>query len=588
MSGSEVSAVHRAFSNLLTTLTPEQVQKFMEEMNASATTTPSLSESVNSTQNTSVSTSKTSTTAMATPEPIETTTRPASRKRTRENTKLRPLNSFIAFRSFYSAAFPDLSQKVKSGLLRTLWGSDPFKAKWAIVAKAYSVIRDKHIGQVTLESFLTLIVPFIGIVSVANYLNAMGLQVVSTEDKQFSLLKTNPNAHINPIDLTTNLSVDDVVHYCYQAGYVSGVHLENTAGNQVAAVSMAVSAQLTPKIETTETTTAPKAALGGSPTSQEAGVRDAASNTNHLNGNGTPQERQLAMSSAPTNDNVSTPHSMNNTTIATAASLDNTRNTGPYTAADFEGELRRAMNGFSYSANDGYYELFNPNLQLKSKNIAILTTLFSHGDHFSNLNKLLKVHSIQPVVSDFCHEPLTLSGKVEIPELEGEFKDESDQPRDAHRSIFHSYISLLEDEANFQLLKQMSAHGPETVYRSAFREYFTGEVTNMMETYWRPDPKGRLIRHQAHELCYQAINEITFLGTAERNMLIRTTGCFPEDTMAFWTSMTKKRLTYLTMKEMAGILEATKVQTEVEEETDIDEMDIDMEGELDFDGHGVA
>ena len=98
MSGTEVSAVHRAFSNLLTTLTPEQVQKFMEEVNASAAVAARAPAS-DPTQGTEVLSSKASSAAMGAPEPTEAMTRPVSRKRSRENAKLRPLNSFIAFRS---------------------------------------------------------------------------------------------------------------------------------------------------------------------------------------------------------------------------------------------------------------------------------------------------------------------------------------------------------------------------------------------------------------------------------------------------------------------------------------------------------
>nr|BAJ60630.1 alpha domain protein [Trichophyton simii] len=367
MSGTEVSAVHRAFSNLLTTLTPEQVQKFMEEVNASAAVAARAPAS-DPTQGTEVLSSKASPAAMGAPEPTEATTRPASRKRSRENAKLRPLNSFIAFRSFYSAAFPDLSQKVKSGLLRLLWRSDPFKAKWAIVAKAYSVIRDKHIGQVTLESFLALIGPFIGLVSVANYLDTMGLQVVSTEDKQFSLIKANPNAHINPMDLTTNLSVDDVVHYCYQIGYVSGIHADSASENQGAAVSMAVSAQSTPKSSVAKAGTPKKHASSGQTASHQVGEHITVLGTNSPKANGSPQAPQVNTPVAPSNNNTLPAPPVNNSTTPPAAPINNARNSGPYTQADFEGDLRRAMNNFPFGNNDGYYDLFNPGLRTRVYN----------------------------------------------------------------------------------------------------------------------------------------------------------------------------------------------------------------------------
>ncbi|KAK2878240.1 hypothetical protein FQN49_001041 [Arthroderma sp. PD_2] len=256
----------------------------------------------------------------------------------------------------------------------------------------------------------------------------------------------------------------------------------------------------------------------------------------------------------------------------------------------YETKSRRLHNDFANFLNCACPKAESTNAQLETHHIPprnqaeVTNQNPPRCDHFSNLNQLLKLHNIQPAVSDFFQEPLTLSGKVEIPELEGEVKDENGQSSDNHRSIFHHYINLLQDEANFYLLQQIDCHGPETVYRSAFREYFTGEVTNMMETYWRPDPRGQLIRHQAHELCYQAINEVPFLETAERNLLMRTTGCFPQDTMAFWTSITKKRLMYLTMKEMVGMLEARQDEEEDETETDVDiDMDMDMEEGVDLD-----
>jgi hypothetical protein len=134
--------------------------------------------------------------------------------------------------------FPDLPQKVKSGLLRLLWSTDPFKAKWAILAKAYSVIRDQHAGQVSLDTFLNLNGPFIGIITQADYLRVMGLEVVVGADKKYSLVHVAQTPGFDQSDVTTNVSVDDVVGHCYQAGYVAGHTAPTGAG-----LAMAVSAQ---------------------------------------------------------------------------------------------------------------------------------------------------------------------------------------------------------------------------------------------------------------------------------------------------------------------------------------------------------
>ena len=58
-----------------------------------------------------------------------------------------------------------------------MWTEDPFKAKWSVIAKAYSTIRD-YISkeEAPLDVFLALIAP-------ANYLAVMGWDIVYTEDQ---------------------------------------------------------------------------------------------------------------------------------------------------------------------------------------------------------------------------------------------------------------------------------------------------------------------------------------------------------------------------------------------------------------------
>lgn len=63
----------------------------------------------------------------------------------------RPLNSFIAFRSYYTVIFGQFQQKEISGFLTMLWQGDYFQAKWTIIARAYSEIRDQ-VGKVQPET----------------------------------------------------------------------------------------------------------------------------------------------------------------------------------------------------------------------------------------------------------------------------------------------------------------------------------------------------------------------------------------------------------------------------------------------------
>ncbi|KAL4938073.1 hypothetical protein BDV06DRAFT_215412 [Aspergillus oleicola] len=153
--------------------------------------------------------------------PADSKPRPASsRGRRAQDGKRRPLNSFIAFRSFYSTIFPNITQKSKSGILRFLWQNDVFKAKWTILAKAYSIVRDEHDTEVSLESFLTLCAELIGILQPDRYLDAMGWELTLNDQQQYMMARVkNPVA--TEAQRSTNCSVDDLIKHCYANGYVT-------------------------------------------------------------------------------------------------------------------------------------------------------------------------------------------------------------------------------------------------------------------------------------------------------------------------------------------------------------------------------
>jgi hypothetical protein len=119
--------------------------------------------------------------------------------------------------------FPDMTQKSKSGIIKFLWQHDLFKAKWAILAKAYSIIRDKHGSDVSLDTFLNLTVPFIGLIEPPNYLDTMGWQLAMDENHQYNVVKKD-SLEPDVSNTATNLSVADVVNYCYESGYVKDDH----------------------------------------------------------------------------------------------------------------------------------------------------------------------------------------------------------------------------------------------------------------------------------------------------------------------------------------------------------------------------
>lgn len=119
--------------------------------------------------------------------------------------------------------FSDMTQKSKSGIIKFLWQHDPFKAKWAILAKSYSIIRDKHGSDVSLDTFLNLTVPFIGLIEPPDYLDTMGWQIAMDDDHQYNVVR-NTSVEPDVSNTATNYSVADVVNYCYETDYVRDDH----------------------------------------------------------------------------------------------------------------------------------------------------------------------------------------------------------------------------------------------------------------------------------------------------------------------------------------------------------------------------
>jgi hypothetical protein len=78
-----------------------------------------------------------------------------------------------------------------------LWHKDPFRNRWALIAKVYSFIRDE-IGKdkVPLSQFLGLCCPLMNIIEPSNYLSALGWNVENDDSGSQQLLR-----HDNVTDL---------------------------------------------------------------------------------------------------------------------------------------------------------------------------------------------------------------------------------------------------------------------------------------------------------------------------------------------------------------------------------------------------
>lgn len=142
--------------------------------------------------------------------------------------------------------FTSLQQKEISGFLTYLWQTDPFKAKWSILAKAYSLIRDS-IGKekAPLDSYLAIIGPFIGIVPPEQYLEILGWEIVAGGDGG-KLLRRDFDVDFDSLDqdlFTSNVSVNDIIEYSYASGYVAADEGNLIVPDNEPAMTMATSVQ---------------------------------------------------------------------------------------------------------------------------------------------------------------------------------------------------------------------------------------------------------------------------------------------------------------------------------------------------------
>ncbi|KAL8815148.1 MAG: hypothetical protein Q9191_008486 [Dirinaria sp. TL-2023a] len=164
----------------------------------------------------------------------------------------RPLNSFFAFRAYYAKIFKGLQQKENSPFLSKLWEHDPFKAKWAILAKAYSIIRDeKDIrDRELLQKFLKVNTGFVEMVTPEVYLETLGWTfVVDAEGRTTLYQKLNCNTgRFDQHMLTTNKSVEDVLENSYTNGLGKANAGKANAGEAeqgpLESITMATSSQL--------------------------------------------------------------------------------------------------------------------------------------------------------------------------------------------------------------------------------------------------------------------------------------------------------------------------------------------------------
>ncbi|KAL2367280.1 hypothetical protein BDBG_06645 [Blastomyces gilchristii SLH14081] len=160
----------------------------------------------------------------------------------------------------------------------------------------------------------------------------------------------------------------------------------------------------------------------------------------------------------------------------------------------------------------------------------------------NDVQRLMQLYNVHPKIEDYSNEPISLIDKIKIPGPE--------YIPDALRELVERKILLKEEEATHMANEFSEKYGSESLFRSAFREFFSTGLIGVQQTFWRPDPRSQRIRRQAEEICLQAIDESLWLNGAEILFVIRATRCFPEDAMSFWRWVSANRLTYLAVMDM--------------------------------------
>lgn len=108
--------------------------------------------------------------------------------------------------------FPGIPQKVKSMVISEMWQDDTLKSHWAILAKAYTIIRDHfNVDTPSLSAFVDLCLPLMGFLSRQQYLALSGWSVQPVGNS-LSLRKVATSTLDSLV--TPSIAVDQVVKHC--------------------------------------------------------------------------------------------------------------------------------------------------------------------------------------------------------------------------------------------------------------------------------------------------------------------------------------------------------------------------------------
>lgn len=124
---------------------------------------------------------------------------------------------------YYSPILTTLPQKDISGIMTSFWHFDGSKDKWAVLAKAYTLIRDlKGKTDAPLNIFLKFNAPRAGILNPDDYITKLGWEIVTGPNGGPQLLRDTANDAVDvAASLASHVSIQDILNNSVQHGYIT-------------------------------------------------------------------------------------------------------------------------------------------------------------------------------------------------------------------------------------------------------------------------------------------------------------------------------------------------------------------------------
>ncbi|KAI5357558.1 Putative mating-type protein MAT alpha 1, HMG-box [Septoria linicola] len=176
----------------------------------------------------------------------------------------RPLNSWMAYRKFYNRVLQGYTQKAISKCLTQMWKADPFTAKWALLAKAYSIVRGSgEKKDAPLDEFFVICADAVGVIPPDYYMGALGwslLPPLAGDPENVPQLVRDREPSLNEFNskyTMTNLGVDELVKMCGDRGFGQLNNIRTQTASTHGSLTMASRPTVTMADDLTEATDFP-------------------------------------------------------------------------------------------------------------------------------------------------------------------------------------------------------------------------------------------------------------------------------------------------------------------------------------------